>query len=197
MEDVLYTLVGEYLAGYPTAAHEIIERAKRDPAEMQRLVDLFYSCKSNKSDDFMDRIRLAELLIYLKYPPVKKFLIDIIEGKDAQAEAMQYGYGWSKVHDKIWAAGRLIYMGDLKGKYFLEKIIDNLDQDQIKQLALELYEEADPVRCSMATLECLLEFADKYKKIANKIDRKKIEVMIKRLQDGEIFTWEVPWWDIV
>jgi len=161
--------------------------AKNNTEEFQNLIDLFNSEKS-----VYNKLLLSRILINLNYEPIKDFFASLINDDENKLESEKYGPNWSHEHNKIWAAGRLLYLGDMRGKDFFEKIIDHVDQDRLEWIVLELYEETSPEESSMAGLECLLELADKHEKIANGIDRKAVEELLRRLRAGEKVTWERP-----
>jgi hypothetical protein len=169
---------------------EIEFLAKNDPQEFQNLIDLF-----NSIERIHIKLMLSEILISLNYMPVKQFFIDLVFDDENKLQ-VEYGCpGWSYEHDKIVAAGRLTFMGDIRGKHFFEKIINNVDQDKLEWIIIELYEKTTPERSSISSLECLLELADKYERIAKEIDREEVEKLLKRLRAGEKVVWERPYWD--
>ena len=89
---------------------EIEVLAKRDPEEFQNLINLFNSVNS-----VYRKLLLSEILITLNYLPVKDFYIALINDTENELATEEYGDEWTHTHDKIWAAGRLLFMCDERG----------------------------------------------------------------------------------
>jgi hypothetical protein len=163
--------------------------ANNDPVEFQNLIELFES-----ENRLTFKIILSKILASLNYVPIKNFYLALINDDENKLETEEYDSDWSHTGNKIVAAAMLLSMNDTRGKEFFKKLVKTADSKHLDWIVLELYEETYPQKSSIMGLECLLQLADDYESIASRIDREKVEDLLRRIRAGEKVALEPPFW---
>jgi len=153
-----------------------IERlAKEDKNEFKNLVNLFESLPEKINNEISKKMKLASILSNLGHEPVKDFLIRVIYSKDDDIKK-DSSYNWTKMDNKIWAAGNLVKFSDERGVEFIKKIFEKTDKNE-KNWILEILSLAGNVM----SISLILELAKKDKFIEEQIgDRKTWEEMLEK-----------------
>ena len=162
-----------------TLVLEYIEKlAKEDPRDFQDLVDLVDSLPEDNEIHLAGKLFLAEILVDLKYEPIKELLVRIISLPIEDPIARE-GYGRVTIRsNQINAASMLVALEDARGKKFLEKFMHIAVAEEKKLIVMELKEILN-----IMAFRLLLQFADEDESIPSQINREQIEYNLRLLSE--------------
>ena len=166
------------------AMNEIELIAGEDKQEFQNLIEIF----DNETDLFLKMI-LSDVLVNLRYDKIKDFFVDVLRGKAKGFWRKVVNKDWTMMCEKVHAALNLIYLEDKRGCDFIINNMNELSNSDLDFIIEELYDLTEPETSSKFSIKFLLELADTYKQVADKIKsyRKNIEKRLDEIKKTGVF----------
>lgn len=137
---------------------EYIEKITMESSsEFKNLVNIVKYTPKDSTEQIEIKLSLAEILINLKYEPVKKFLLRIIEMPIEKPCAPEDANITNNRDNQIWAAALLVKLNDARGREYLLKFIEQATQSEKWSIVSELEE----IHNNIMAFALLLDLAEK------------------------------------